>query len=106
VRTNLSGEEPDLPPESKEALYRIAQEAMQNAVKHSGAHNVGLSVELTEAEALLRVSDDGGGFDPSGSFPGHLGLRSMRERAERLGGTVSIESAPGNGTRISAQIPR
>jgi len=53
----------------------------------------------------LEVRDDGEGFDPEGSFPGHLGLKSMRERVAHLGGTLRIESAPGEGTRIRAQIP-
>jgi len=53
----------------------------------------------------LEVRDDGGGFDPAGSFPGHLGLKSMRERVARLGGTLQIESAPGEGARICARIP-
>lgn len=105
VRTDLC-EEPDIPPESKEALYRIAQEAMYNAVKHSGASNADLSVEIFPEGISLEIHDDGAGFDPSESFPGHLGLKSMRERAERRGGTLEIESAPGKGTRIRARIPR
>ncbi len=54
----------------------------------------------------LEVADDGRGFDPRGAFAGHLGLTSMRERAARLGGALRVESAPGNGARISARIPR
>jgi signal transduction histidine kinase len=53
----------------------------------------------------LEIKDDGQGFDPGGEFPGHLGLRSMRERVERLGGAFEIESAPDRGTRLDAQIP-
>ena len=104
VRTSL-GEEPALPPESKEALYRIAQEALQNTIKHAGATNVGLGVGHANGSVTLDVSDDGAGFDPTGAFPGHLGLKSMRERAERLGGTLEIQSAPGEGTRIRVRIP-
>lgn len=55
---------------------------------------------------VLEIADDGTGFDPQGSFPGHLGLRSMRERLTRFGGTLSIESAPGQGTRLRANVPR
>jgi nitrate/nitrite-specific signal transduction histidine kinase len=54
---------------------------------------------------LFEVRDDGKGFDPAGSFPGHLGLKSMGERVARLGATLRIESAPGEGTRVRAQIP-
>jgi signal transduction histidine kinase len=54
---------------------------------------------------ILEICDDGIGFDPTGNFPGHLGLHSMRERIERLGGTLAVESAPGKGTEISAWMP-
>ena len=53
----------------------------------------------------LEVSDDGVGFDPGGEFPGHLGLRSMRERAQRIGGTLTLESEPGAGTAVRVLIP-
>ena len=103
VRTSL-GEEPALPSETKEALYRIAQEALQNTVKHAGAANVSLGVGRANGSVTLDISDDGSGFDPTGVFPGHLGLKSMRERAERLGGTLEIESAPGRGTHVRVRI--
>ncbi len=64
-----------------------------------------LRLEQDASGILLEVRDDGEGFDPAGSFPGHLGLKSMRERVARLGGTLRIESAPGEGTRIHAWIP-
>ena len=98
-------DEPDAPLEVKEALYRIAQEALNNTVKHAQAERVELHLEQNADEILLEVRDDGGGFDPESSFPGHLGLKSMRERVAHLGGTLRIESAPGEGTRIRAQIP-
>ena len=56
-------------------------------------------------QITLEISDAGVGFDPRGDFPGHLGLRSMRERAQRVGGTLEVRSAPGTGTRIGARIP-
>jgi PAS domain S-box-containing protein len=105
VNTELCDEEPAMSPETKEALYRIAQEAMQNTVKHAGAANVDLRLEQENGSVALEISDDGSGFDPSGSFPGHLGLRSMRERAAQIGGTLEIESAPGEGTRVLTRIP-
>ena len=76
-----------------------------NTVKHAQADGVELRLEQDAGETILEVRDDGGGFDPEGSFPGHLGLKSMRERVARLGGTLRIESAPGEGTRVRAQIP-
>ncbi len=98
-------EEPEASPEAKEALYRIAQEALHNTVKHARANNVEIRMSCTSGWIDLEVSDDGVGFDARGEFPGHLGLRSMGERAERLGGTLEVEAAPGSGTRIHAHIP-
>jgi signal transduction histidine kinase len=104
VRLHTAGE-PDLPQLAKEALYRVAQEALHNAAKHARAHEVDVVLELGEAEVALLVADDGRGFDPRREFPGHLGLQSMRERAVAMGGTLEIESTPGVGTRLRARIP-
>jgi signal transduction histidine kinase len=98
-------DEPQTSPETKEALYRIAQEALHNTVKHARASNAEIRMECYPDKITLEISDDGVGFDTSGDFPGHLGLRSMRERAERLGGTLEVESAPAEGTRIRALMP-
>jgi signal transduction histidine kinase len=99
-------DEPDAPLEVKEAVYRVAQEALNNTVKHAQAERVELHLEQEEAdEILLEICDDGEGFDAAGSFPGHLGLKSMRERVAHVGGRLWIESAPGEGTRIRVQIP-
>jgi PAS domain S-box-containing protein len=97
--------EPTVSLETKEAIYRIAQEATHNTVKHARATKVKIRMECDPEWITLDVSDDGGGFDVQGDFPGHLGLRSMRERAARLGGTLEIESAPGSETRVHARIP-
>jgi PAS domain S-box-containing protein len=105
VHLTLSDDEPDAPLEVKEAVYRVAQEALNNTVKHAQAERVELRLEQDAGELLLEVRDDGEGFDAAGTFPGHLGLKSMRERIARLGGTLRIESAPGEGTRICAKIP-
>lgn len=99
------GEEPDLPLETKEALYRIAQEALHNIVKHAQATQVTLGLRDHDEVIELYVRDDGAGFDPSGTFPGHLGLRSMRERTARLDGALEITSAPKQGTQIGVRIP-
>jgi signal transduction histidine kinase len=98
-------EEPDCRLDVKEALYRITQEALQNVVKHAAASRA--TVELARDDGTLRltVTDDGRGFDPSEEFPGHIGLHSMPERAAKLGGTVVVESGPGRGTRVVADIP-
>jgi|WetSurMetagenome_2_1015567.scaffolds.fasta_scaffold42847_2 PAS domain S-box-containing protein len=97
--------EPDVPLAIKEALYGIGREAMHNAVKHARPQR--LDVRLTrEPESLcLEVCDNGIGFDPLAAYPGHLGLRSMRERAQSVDGMLEIVSAPGRGTQIRARIP-
>jgi PAS domain S-box-containing protein len=101
------GQEPALSFMAKEALYRIAQEALHNIVKH--AHVDSAKLRLSEGEdvarVILEVSDAGVGFDPQQSFPGHLGLQSMRERLARLRGTLEITSTPGQGVRVRAIVP-
>ena len=104
IQTELC-EEPDLPLTVKQELYRVAQEAMHNTVKHARARKVDLRLSQTANAVTLEVCDDGVGFDPLGSFPGHLGLHSMQERVWSLGGRLQIESAPGQGTCILAQVP-
>jgi PAS domain S-box-containing protein len=91
--------------ELKEALYRIAQEALNNVAKHSRAGIVRLMMVCDRGAVTLEIADDGIGFDPEGDFRGHLGLRSMQERASKVGGTLEVVSAPGEGTRIRAQVP-
>lgn len=97
--------EPDAPLAVKEALYRIAQEALHNMVKHARATHVEIAMACTGQQIALTIRDNGVGFDPGGDFPGHLGLRSMRERVLRLGGELTIASAPGQGTTVSATVP-
>jgi signal transduction histidine kinase len=104
VRANL-GIEPDIRIDVKEALYRVTQEALHNIVKHAQAHSVEVILH-TDAESIaLEVRDDGRGFDASASYPGHVGLHSMRERVEKLHGDIRIESALGAGSRVCVQIP-
>ncbi|HEX9133734.1 MAG TPA: sensor histidine kinase [Ktedonobacteraceae bacterium] len=81
-------EEPDLPLKVKEGLYRVAQEALHNTAKHARANKVNLRMHVDTEGILLEVRDNGVGFDTTRSFPGHLGLHSMRERVARLGGTL------------------
>ncbi|HYI14168.1 MAG TPA: PAS domain S-box protein [Thermomicrobiales bacterium] len=106
IAVNLSlGEEPQCPIETKEMLYRIAQEAMHNTVKHARATTIDLRLTNDDGCLLLDIMDNGRGFDTSGSFPGHLGLISMRERAERACGTLTITSTPGSGTHVHVEVP-
>jgi len=94
--------------DSKLALYRIAQEALSNALRHSGADRVEVRVRGRSRAAVLEVTDDGRGFDvpeaPEAEGRG-LGLLGMHERAHGVGGELSVESAPGRGTRIRAVLP-
>ncbi|MDQ3638561.1 MAG: PAS domain S-box protein, partial [Actinomycetota bacterium] len=98
-------DEPEASPGAKETVYRIAQEALHNIVKHAHANRVEINMKCDPELITLEVSDDGVGFDARNEFPGHLGLHSMRERASRLGGTLRVQTAPGRGTRIWARIP-
>jgi PAS domain S-box-containing protein len=103
VSTELC-DEPDLPLRVKQELYRITQEAMHNTVKHARAGHIDLRLEQTSDGVMLEVRDDGVGFDTTASYPGHLGLHSMRERVANLGGTFEIESTLGVGTRVCVRI--
>ena len=98
-------DEPDVPLPTKEALYRIAQEAFHNAVKHGRPSRLDVRLAREPDSLRLEISDNGVGFDPTAAYPGHLGLRSMRERAMRVGGTLDITSIPLNGTQILVWIP-
>jgi signal transduction histidine kinase len=94
------------PAQVEEALFRIAQEAVNNAVKHARARRVRIALSAGEAEVRLMVMDDGVGFDAATDIrAGGLGLTSMRERAAALGGSVRIETKPGAGTRVEVTVP-
>jgi signal transduction histidine kinase len=99
--------EETLPTETAVVLFRIAKEALANARKHAGASTHVVTIEDHESGCLLTVSDDGRGFDAEtlGPQAGHLGLASMRERAEMAGGWLRIESSPGHGTRLGCWLP-
>jgi signal transduction histidine kinase len=97
-----------LPPEMAGDLFRIAQEAVVNAGRHAQAKAVSISLRMVGSQVELRVADDGHGFDENnpipGGEPGHLGLASMRERAELMDGTLEIESSE-RGTRVLVLAP-
>ncbi|MFJ6215884.1 GAF domain-containing sensor histidine kinase [Streptomyces sp. NPDC092296] len=97
-----------LPPAQEEALLRVAQEALHNALRHARAESVAVELRGTcPRGALLRVADDGCGFDPHTVRRAgrHLGLVSMRDRAARTGATLTVESAPGKGTTVEMEVP-
>jgi signal transduction histidine kinase len=89
-------------------VYLVMREALTNAVRHSGCEHV-MSLEIRDRELAGAVEDDGGGFDPEAagkaSLSGGVGLRSMRERVEVLGGSLGVDSAPGVGTKVELWVP-
>lgn len=99
---------PRLPLHVEVALFRIAQEAITNAVKHSGAERITITVEEADGAIELQVADDGRGFDPSelpmSEQKGHWGLAIMRERAAMVGGRLDVRSAPDEGTRVTVTV--
>jgi signal transduction histidine kinase len=90
-------------------LYRVAQEALNNVHKHAKASTVTVTLREADNGVLLEVQDDGDGFNPEDvarrALPGHLGMRSMQERAQVAGGWLSVESAPGDGTKVRCWVP-
>jgi signal transduction histidine kinase len=93
-----------LPAPVELALYRIAQEALNNSLKHGQASHFNLAITVRNGQVEMRCEDDGTGFDPA-TVKGGIGLESMRSRAAFLGGTLLVSSTPGRGTRIVAHIP-
>ena len=91
---------------AERGLYRIAQQAVGNAVQHSGALRVVIRLVYGASDVSLRVEDDGAGFDPASVPPDRFGLVGMRERAKLLGGTLLVESTPGEGSAIEVRLPR
>jgi two-component system nitrate/nitrite sensor histidine kinase NarX len=89
-----------LPADVQVALYRLCQEGLNNIAKHAGASRVDIQLHYETGAVELRIRDDGRGFDPKQTPPGHYGLSMMRERAMAVGATLSITSQPGQGTEI------
>ncbi|MDX3532455.1 GAF domain-containing sensor histidine kinase [Streptomyces sp. ID05-39B] len=96
-----------LPAAQEEAFLRVAQEALHNALRHSGAEHVDVTLHKRGPDTVLRVTDDGSGFDPTAVRRAgrHLGLVSMRDRAGGIGGSLTVESVPGKGTTIELEAP-
>ncbi len=108
LEVNESWEEAALPATAKVQLLRIIQEALTNARKHASAGHVEVVLEKSDGAAVIRVIDDGCGFTLSRLLRpdfSRYGLRTMRERAQAVGGTLRIESAPGKGARVIANLP-
>ncbi|MEV8096178.1 sensor histidine kinase [Kitasatospora sp. NPDC085879] len=109
VHFTLSGSPVPLPGPYEPALVRVAQSALANAGRHAGARQVEVTLSYMGAEVALDVVDDGCGFDPAalveGGPAGGFGIAGMRHRVHALGGSLAVESAPGQGTAVAAQLP-
>ena len=97
---------PTLPPNVTLCLFRVTQEALNNALKYSQGRRASVHLQGTSAELTLTISDDGAGFDADQARTKGLGLVSMRERVEAIGGAFELRSEPGAGTRVVVRIPR
>jgi signal transduction histidine kinase len=96
----------ELPPFVEEELYRIAQEALNNSLKHAKATKEDVRIFVENKTIILEVSDDGIGFDPSAiDQRGGMGLVNMGERARHIGGALTIQSTPGKGTIVRVSVP-
>ncbi|MGB0388079.1 MAG: response regulator [Ardenticatenaceae bacterium] len=105
VQALLLAEELELPKVVEEELYWIAQEALNNILKHAEASEVRLSLRRQATHVILEIKDNGKGFDPEHlPQPGGMGLNNMKTRAEKLGGSLSIESQKGKGTTIHVRV--
>jgi signal transduction histidine kinase len=110
VQVRVVGRQRPLPASVEPELLRIAQEAVANLVKHSGARRGEVRLEYAAGRAVtLRVTDDGQGFDPAAvrgaaDRETRFGLAGMGERAARLGARLSVQSAPGKGTRVTVRV--
>lgn len=110
VRLYLPEEELTLPAECSTTLFRISQEAMNNILRHASAKVVMITLTRNNHEVCLQVIDDGQGFDmkevsEQGPFPQKLGLLGIKERAELVGGSVTLDTAPGRGVRLQVCLP-
>ncbi|HEX5566462.1 MAG TPA: sensor histidine kinase [Streptomyces sp.] len=110
ARFHLTGEPVPLPTAHEVALLRVAQSALANTVRHARAHGVEVTLSYLGSAVALDIVDDGTGFDPDALPPpdpadGGFGLFAMRARVHTLGGTLSVESSPGHGTALAAQLP-
>ena len=99
------GDDERLPQRMEAALFRLVQEAVQNACKHASAKRVKVTLEIRNNFVVLMVKDDGVGFDPKQKREDAFGLIGMRERAEVLEGKMEIRSEPNQGATILIQIP-
>lgn len=108
VKVNVDGDASSLPEEVAHHVFRIAQEAVTNAVNHGEPDHINIDLRIHPTELRLHVEDDGCGFEPDDAFisrAGNFGLIGMRERAERIKGELHLDSRHGTGTRVDVMVP-
>lgn len=108
IQVRIVGDERPLEPETAQQMLRIGQEAVSNAIRHAEPAHVQLNLQFEPGRVVLRVNDDGTGFEVERGFSaidGHFGLLGMRERAGQVNGILKVESAPGEGTLVEVVVP-
>jgi signal transduction histidine kinase len=110
IETKLALEDDDVPEYSKIVIYRVLQEALNNALRHSGADTIQVSLTAAKDRVRLCVKDNGCGFDPEDAIQNTdplsgYGLKGMSDRAEVIGGSLSLDSSPGRGTAVCLELP-
>jgi signal transduction histidine kinase/ligand-binding sensor domain-containing protein len=109
LRVQIEGTPVTLNPIVRDESFRIAAEAVRNAIRHASAQHIEVEIRYDEQQLRVRIRDDGKGIDPAvvdlGHAPGHWGLRGMRERAKLVGGNLEVWSEPGSGTELELTIP-
>jgi two-component system NarL family sensor kinase len=105
IDLSIDGESYQLPARFEAGLFRVAQEALTNVMRHARAKTTRLSLNYSIGQIQLTIEDDGEGFDPHDIPPGRFGLVGLNERAHMLGGNLVLESSPGGGTRVEVTIP-
>ena len=108
MKVEVDGDVSGLPEEVAHHVFRIAQEAVTNAVNHANPGHINIRLKIEDALLRLHIDDDGRGFEPADAFTsrrGNFGLIGMRERAERLQGTLHLASSDGAGTQVDVTVP-
>jgi signal transduction histidine kinase len=105
VQINTEGTPERLSQDTARAAYRIVEESLRNAVRHSAGHSATVTLSFSDRDLTLRVQDDGRGFDPAHTPEDRLGLAGLRARALIVGGTAEVRSRPGHGTIVDVLLP-
>jgi signal transduction histidine kinase len=105
VDDQLAGDRLPLSSHAEAQVFGIAREALGNVAKHAGTRTARIRIEAPDGKSVVEIRDEGRGFEPESSHPGHFGLESMASRAAEIGGLLTITSAPGQGTTVRVEVP-